>query len=468
MTWFSRLSLAQRFSLLSFILIFGAMFLVGAWTGRQIEIGVINRTAALTALYVDSLISHHLQEAMRTGATNPAHAQEVEDLLGDSPLGRSLAAYKIWSTEGRIIYSSQPALVGLRFPIEGGLEAALDGSVHAEITDLNEPEEVHEKQRWTRLIETYAPLSGPGEGEVIGAIEFYQTTAALEAQIRAAQFRSWLVLGTCAVVIFLLLARLIYRASSTISHQRNELQDKVTQLTALLEQNEQLHNRVSRAAARTTALNERFLSRISADLHDGPGQDLALALLRIDELAEICESCRVALRKKGAAGQDFRMIRTALTSALADLRATLAGLRLPEIDELSLGQTAERAVRDFERKTGAAVAYSHGDLPDEAPLSVKITLYRIVQEALSNAFRHANGASQRVSIESSGGALLTEIADSGDGFDPRAVDVERLGLAGMRERVEILGGLFEMESAPGRGTVIRTSLPLGMPEDGSD
>ena len=468
MTWFSRLSLAQRFSSLSFLLIFGAMFLVGAWTGQQIETGVINRTADLTALYVDSLISHHLQEAMRTGAANPAHAEEVNDLLGDSPLGRSLAAYKIWSTDGRIVYSSEPANVGRRFPVAGGLADALSGSVRAEISDLTQPEEYFERRRWSRLIETYAPLSGPGEGEIIGAIEFYQTTDALSAQIQAAQMRSWFVLGTSAVVIFLLLARLIYGASSTISHQSNDLRDKVTQLTALLEQNEQLHHRVSRAAARTTALNERFLSRISADLHDGPGQDLALALLRIDELAEICESCRVALGKKGEAGRDFRMIRTALASALADLRATLAGLRLPELDELSPGQTAERAVRDFERKTGATVAYSHGDLPDEAPLSVKITLYRIVQEALSNAFRHANGAGQRVSIECSEGALLTEIADSGGGFDPRAVDAERLGLSGMRERVEILGGLFQMDSAPGRGTVIRTSLPLGMPEDGSD
>ena len=68
MTWFSHLSLARRFSLLSFFLIFGAMFMVGAWTGYQIKTGVINRTADLTALYVDSLISHHLQEAMRPGA----------------------------------------------------------------------------------------------------------------------------------------------------------------------------------------------------------------------------------------------------------------------------------------------------------------------------------------------------------------------------------------------------------------
>ncbi len=468
MTWFSHLSLARRFSLLSFFLIFGAMFTVGAWTGYQIKTGVINRTADLTALYVDSLISHHLQEAMRPGAAGTAHAREVNDLLGDSPLGRSLAAYKIWSPDGRVIYSSEPAIVGRQYPIEGGLAEALSGSVRAEISDLKQPEEFYESQRWSQLIETYAPLSSPETGEIIGAIEFYQTTDTLFAQIRAAQIRSWLGLGASSAVIFLLLARLIYRASSTISTQQFELEEKVSQLTGLLVQNEQLHSRVSRAAVRTTALNERFLNRISADLHDGPGQDLALALLRIDELAEICESCRIAMREQGSAGEDFRTIRTALKSALTDMRALLSGLRLPEIEYLSLGQTAERAVRDFEGKTGASVAYSRGNLPDEAPLAVRITLYRILQEALSNGFRHANGIDQRVSIDTCEGVLIAEIADQGNGFDKRAVEAEHLGLAVMRERVEILGGFFEMESAPGHGTVVRTRLPLELPEEGGD
>jgi signal transduction histidine kinase len=468
MTWYSRLSLAQRFSLLSFILIFGAMFLVGTWTGSQIEAGVIHRTADLTALYVDSLLSHHLQDMMASDGASDAHAAEVRSLLGDSPLGRSLAAYKVWTPDGRIIYSSEPALVGLEFPVEGGLAQALSGSVHSEISSLTQPEERVFGERWGRLIETYAPLSGEAEGEIIGVIEFYQTTDTLESQIRAAQLRSWFVLGISGVVIFLLLARQIYGASRTINLQQNDLQDKVKQLSALLSQNEQLHQRVSRAAARTAALNERFLSRISADLHDGPGQDLALALLRIDELAEVCEACQIALRRTNAAGDDFRIIRTALTSALTDLRATLAGLRLPEIDQLSVGQTAERAVRDFERKTGATVAYSHGDLPDEAPLSVKITLYRILQEALSNGYRHGDGREQHVTVEARGGELQTEVTDDGDGFDPRSVGNEHLGLVGMRERVELLGGFFAVDSTPGRGTAVRARLPLDLPEDGRD
>lgn len=465
---FTRLNLTQRFSLWSFFLIFGALFAVGAWTGEQIQNGVMRRTADLTALYVDSLLSHHLQDALQPGTTSAGHAEEVSALLGDSPLGRSLAAYKIWSADGRVLYSNEPELVGLQFPVEGGLAEALQGNVTARLSDLSQPQDAHERERWSELIETYAPLTGSNPGEIVGVIEFYQTVDALNARIRVAQTRLWIVLGICAAVIYLLLLRLIHGANRTINTQQRELQQTVTQLSGLLEQNQQLHNRVSRAAARTTALNERFLSRISADLHDGPGQDLALALLRIDELAEICESCRVALRKRGAAGKDFQLIRTALQSALADLRLTLAGLRLPEIDSLSPAETAERAVRDFEHKTGATVSYAHGDIPDQAPLSVKITLYRVLQEALSNGYRHADGADQQVKIDFRDGQLLAEVADSGDGFDAGAVGPEHLGLAGMRERVEILGGLFEMHSEPGRGTRVRAALPLGAPDVDGD
>jgi signal transduction histidine kinase len=222
----------------------------------------------------------------------------------------------------------------------------------------------------------------------------------------------------------------------------------VTQLTGLLTQNEQLHNRVSRAAARTTALNERFLLRIAADLHDGPGQDLALALLRIDELADVCAACSVSLVKRNAANDDFRTIQSALRSALTDMRAILAGLRLPEIKKLSVAETVDRAVRDYEHKTGAAVELAVSDVPIEAPLSIKIALYRILQESLANGFKHADGASQQVGITGNENQLIVEISDEGPGFNKRDVlSDEHLGLVGMRERVEILAGTFEVKSA---------------------
>lgn len=462
---FTRLSLARQYLLVSFLILFCGMLIMGAWVGKQIEIGVTRRIAAVTALYVDSLISHHLQYLVDTDIPDNSHETEIDTLLTTTSLGQHIVAFRVWGSDGRILYSTNQALVGLQFPIAGGLKKAFDGNVYTEISDLNNEENIYEKQGWSQLIETYAPVRARDESNAIAVIEFYQTMDELKGEIQAAQYRSWIVVGISTIVIYLLLGGLVSRASNTILAQQKDLQEKVTQLTGLLEQNEQLHSRVSRAAARTTALNERFLRRIAADLHDGPGQDLALALLRIDELAEVCVTCMVFAVRRSAASDDFVTIQSALRSALTDMRAILAGLRLPEIGQLSITETAGRAVRDYERKTSAAVELAVSDVPVEAPLSVKITLYRILQESLANGFRYADGAHQRVSIAGKEGQLIVEISDDGPGFNKQVVLADdHLGLVGMRERVEILGGTFELESAQDHGTRIRAHLPLTLLE----
>jgi signal transduction histidine kinase len=137
-----------------------------------------------------------------------------------------------------------------------------------------------------------------------------------------------------------------------------------------------------RAAARTTALIERFLRRISADLHDGPGQDLAVALLRFESLASGC-SHGIALQPRIGARRFPRGAFRA-QSALTDLQAISAGLQLPEIDLLNIDEVA-RAVRDYERKTNAR-SDSRRPATCDASLPVRITLYRLLQNPWPTAF----------------------------------------------------------------------------------
>ncbi len=462
---FTRLNFARQFLLISFFILLAGMLIIGAWVGEQIEIGVANRTAAVTALYVDSFIAPHLQDLARSDQLDAGHLASLGSLLDGTPLGQRIVAFKVWGGDGRILYSTNQALIGRKFPIRSSLASAFAGAVSTDISDLSDLENEFERSQWSRLIETYAPVRAAGTSNIVAVSEFYQTTDELDREVRAAQMRSWLVVGVATLAMYLLLAGLVGRASNTIEAQQGELRQKVTQLTALLAQNEQLHERVRRAAARTTALNERFLRRLSADLHDGPGQDLSLALLRIEAVADVCAKCAVAVVKGRTVGDDFRTIQTSLESALNDLRAISAGLRLPEIGRLSLVETAEHAVRDYEQKTGQSVALAARGLPIEAVLPVKIILYRLLQESLANSFRHASGVDQRVEITSADGQLLIAIRDSGSGFDPKTVNSDgHLGLAGMRERVELLGGTFEVISAPGEGTVIRALLPLTVSE----
>ncbi len=302
-------------------------------------------------------------------------------------------------------------------------------------------------------------------GKVIAAAEFYQTTEELAREIREAQLHSWVVVAATMMVMYLALFGLVRRGSRIIDRQRHELSDKVTELSLMVDQNAELHDKVRRAAARTTELNERFLRRIATDLHDGPGQDMALALMRFEALSEIRGNAReVQGDEQCSPPEDFRVIHAALQSALTDLRSISLGLQLPEIDALTGSEIAGRAVRDFERKTGASVVLTAESDLTEISLPVKITLYRVIQESLANGFRHGGGTDQRVVVSNADGQLLLTVSDYGLGFDPRKVKADgHLGLEGMRERVEILGGSFHLQTGTGQGTVIQVSMPMQLP-----
>ncbi|NMM08485.1 sensor histidine kinase [Polaromonas sp.] len=464
MSAFLTRSLSRQFLIASFPVLLIGMLLIGFWVATQITNSVAHRIGGMTGMYVDSFIAPHIQSLATADDLSAKERAALDQLFIDTPLGEKIASLKIWRRDGRVLYSNNKALIGRMFPIDEGLKVALAGDVHSEMSDLKSVENEFERGKWSQLIETYVPLRADGTGTVIAAAEFYHSTDQLALESRAAQLKSWLMLITTVAVMYLLLFALVRRGSKTIVEQQGELNDKVTQLTALVTQNDQLHDKVRRAAARTAALNEVFLRRISADLHDGPGQDMGLALMQFESIGETCMVCPGISHGPLSGTEEFRVIRASLQSAMADLRAISAGLQLPEIDKLSIREIAERAIRDYERKTGATVALNTVNGQAPASLSVKITLYRLLQESLTNGFRHANGSEQHVEAKAEDGRLIVEVSDRGTGFNPAAIVPEgHLGLLGMRERVEILGGSFDLQSTVGQGTTIRVALPLVVP-----
>jgi signal transduction histidine kinase len=161
-------------------------------------------------------------------------------------------------------------------------------------------------------------------------------------------------------------------------------------------------------------------------------------------------------------------IQSALQNAQKEVRAISSGLSLPQLAELSLPKTVIRAVRAHERRTGSRVELDVAPLPEQAVLPVKITVYRVIQESLNNSYRHAGGANQRIRAFMDGDFLALEVSDDGPGFvpQPSATFDGHLGLAGMRERLESLGGTFSVQSELGKGTQVtaRLALPPGAEE----
>jgi len=463
---FTKFSFARQFMLMSFLIMLIGMVIIGLFISEQIKIGVTIQTAAVTALYVDSFISPHLQRLAYNEELEEVQISELNRLIEETSLRQQIVAFKVWSPDGQVVYSPNQELIGRYFTSDEDLQRAFEGEVASELSNLDKPEHEFERQYWSQLIETYAPIRADRSGEVIAVSEFYQLPDNLNAQIVSAQFKSWLVVGVSTLLMYILLAGMIGRASNTIKNQQEELSNKVNQLTELLAQNEKLSNRVRRAANRTTALNEHFLHRISSDLHDGPIQDLALALLRIESLSEACGDCQALFSNGRMVMDDFDLIQTALISSMKDIRGISSGIRLPELEQLSPAQVTRRAVRDYRQKTQSEVEASVEDAPDLAPMSLKITLYRVIQEALMNGFRHAEGLGQVVRVWGEHAQLHLEVIDTGTGFDPQELVIgTHLGLAGMRERVEILGGTFSIISSISQGTRVKVILPLDLEDE---
>lgn len=476
---FEPLSFSRQFLLTSAALLIVAMLVIGAWLGRQIELSAVNRTAAMVAVYTESILATQLGPALQDGSLHDPRAQthaRLDRLFVDSPLQRKVVRFKLWDRNGTILYSSDPAQRGRRFPVEGALAAALGGELQARLSRLEQPDNLAERARWPQLLEVYVPLKLEGSAEVELVAEFYHATDNLLRDIEQARQRSWALLACATLAVYLLLSGLVRRANDTIVEQRRDLQRQLEQLRTALQENERVRAQLRAAGARTTALNEAFLHRIAADLHDGPAQQIAFALMRFDE-APIRHGDPV--RSDGIADPHRGRVQSALHAALVELRAIAAGLGLPGVEALSLTDTIRRAVRDVERQTGAtagsdiAGANTVAELEiaadlagldigrDPAGLALKITAYRFIQESLNNSVRHAPGGMRSLTVRRHGDELALVVTDAGPGFDPdRIAGSGRLGLALLRERVHLLGGVFELDSAPDRGTTVRARLPI--------
>lgn len=458
-------NLMRQFTIVSLPIFLVGMLLIGAWLGERIESRTASRLGAMTGLYVESFLSPIVQTLAFSNHLTDEDRRKLDTLLSSTPMGQKVLQFKIWNLDGQILYGKKGAEERLRHDPGDGLATAYAGNVHSAIGSIPHADPQAGLPQNFRMMETYVPIRADGTGKVIAVAEFYQATDELAEMARTAQIEAWMVVATVFIFIYVLLWHVVRRGSDTIESQHSELEEKLNLLIELNRRNDELNERVRRAAARASALNEHFLYRISADLHDGPGQDLGLAVMQAETIVQNLKDAKRHDESDCLCIEHLTGICQLLQSALRELRAVSAGLRLPDLDELSVSEIMARAVRDYEQKTGVRVALAlTQDIPD-APLPVRITLYRVLQESLNNGFRHAGGVGQHAEMAHADSSLRIRIRDDGPGFDPDSVvQPGHLGLKVMRERVELLGGAFHIESRPGAGTTVQFTLPLNLRE----
>lgn len=452
----ARLSLSQQFLLVSFPILLATTVVIGWWVGQQVHESVVRRIGGDMALYVDGFIAPHLAGLDETGQLSPGGRRALETLMVDAEWARRIVSLRIWRPDGLVLFTSDGDGDGQKLEVDEGLEAAAAGNIFSEISVRRGQVQSAHGQPFERMIETYTPIHTSERGRIGAVAEFYQLPDEVDREAGVAQRRSWLVVAGAMLATYLLLLVVVRRGSRTIVAQQAELSAQVAQLTELNEQNRQLHGRVRRAAEDAIVLNEALLQRVSANVHDGPCQDLGFALMQIKNLRDGRHPHDAPLT------DDLDRVSNAVQTAMNDLRAISADLELPDIEPLSLDEVAARVVRDFHAKTRREVALAAEVAPGlDAHARIKTTVYRLLQESLANTFRHAPGGECRVTLNADARAVTVEVADTGPGFDmASALAQRRLGLSGMRQRVESLGGVFEVMSRIGQGTTIRVRLPL--------
>ena len=200
-------------------------------------------------------------------------------------------------------------------------------------------------------------------------------------------------------------------------------------------------------------------NRIALELHDEPAQALLVICQRLDSLSD---------RERTRLGDDLvgelRDVRESVVRTLSDLRRLSQGLRPRILDDHGLGAALEWLGDQTHDEHGIKIQVEADERLADYPMNTQLLLFRIAQEALRNVGRHAGASQAVVSVRTDGRKLTMTVTDDGVGFmvPPTLSDLAgsgRLGLAGMSERVRLLGGVLNIRSVLGKGSMVEVELP---------
>ncbi len=193
---------------------------------------------------------------------------------------------------------------------------------------------------------------------------------------------------------------------------------------------------------------------VAYEIHDGLAQELTGALFALQALGQLPD-------KNSPESQRFYQSALQwMTTCIEETRRLIRGLRPATLDESGVVAALRALVQELSQRGGAEIAFCSEVHFDRLASPLENALYRIAQEALTNAVRYSQSARIEVRLQETGGRVRLSVEDWGSGFDPQAVDANHFGLRGIRERVELLGGQARIDSRPGAGTRIRVDLPL--------
>lgn len=334
---------------------------------------------------------------------------------------------KIWNAEGRIVYSDRTELIGQTYPLGEDETAVLGGgSTDAEVSDLDRPENRFEVGAGG-LLEVYTNVTSPEGEPLLFEVYYSASDVAKRQEDILGAFRPITLGGLVALLV--LTTPLLWV------------------LTRRLKQAGEEQARLLLAAVNASDAERR---RIARDLHDGVVQDLAGTAFRLAAGARQGPS-------QAPAPAELEEMSRSLRGSLRSLRSLLVEIYPPDLKADGLPAALNDLVAPAEN-TGVASSVTVADLTGVCEESIAL-VWRVAQEAVRNAVRHASASAIDVTVARTDGALVLEVHDDGVGFDPtRTKGRDRLGLRGLADLIDDAGGRFEVWAEPGSGTRVRLEV----------
>jgi signal transduction histidine kinase len=219
---------------------------------------------------------------------------------------------------------------------------------------------------------------------------------------------------------------------------------------ARYEEVEEAHGELRKLSSRLVTAQEEERRNLSRELHDEIGQSMSAMLVELGRLEAAPDS--------ETRGERLASVRRLAESSVGMVRNMALLLRPSMLDDLGLIAALRWQAREVTRRSGLKVKMAADDITEDLPDTYRTCLYRVVQEALNNCAQHSQATQVRVVVHRDQDGLQVTVQDDGIGFEPSRE--KGMGLLGMEERVERLGGRFSINSKPGSGTILRIQLPL--------
>lgn len=413
-----------------------AVVLVGGWFAA---VRAAEREAVDDALHRTVTLAHAVLEPTLTDAIvrrAPAAVEAVDEVVSTHVLGADVLRVKLWTPDGLVLYSDEPALIGQRYTLPAQEQEALaTGKPAAKITNLAKPENRYDRG-FGPLLEVYLPVHTPS-GQVL-LFETYQPKSTVSARSREvlAGFAPILLGGV--VLTFALLVPV----AASLAHR----------LEAAQAERGKLLDRALDAAA-----TER--RRIAAHLHDGVVQPLVDSSFTLGEIAG-----RLGAAEQHEAAEAVRAAATEMRDRVRGLRSLVRESYPPSPPRGGLA----RALRDLTVPLTGRGIVVETELAEamNLPANAEAALFRVAQEALRNVVAHADAQRVRLHLAVADGSATFAVADDGRGFVVLDRDLPasgppdgRLGLTLLADALRELGGTLVVDSAPGRGTVVTAVVP---------